>query len=91
PFGKEPMPVLEVLAKKHGFQLTMIPVTSPGVEQKSQWLQIRQLRPDYVVMWGWGVMNPTAIQEAANVNFPRDKMIGFWFAGAEPDVVPAGA
>ncbi|MFX8860402.1 hypothetical protein ABTM70_19920, partial [Acinetobacter baumannii] len=36
-------------------------------------------------------MNPTAIQEAANVNFPRDKMIGFWFAGAEPDVVPAGA
>ncbi len=91
PFGKEPIPVLEALAKKRGFQLTMIPVANPGVEQKSQWLQIRQIRPDYVVMWGWGVMNPTAIQEAANVNFPRDKMIGFWFAGAEPDVVPAGA
>ncbi|QRG06800.1 ABC transporter substrate-binding protein [Xanthobacter dioxanivorans] len=90
PFGKEPILVLEALAKKYGFQLTLIPVANPGVEQKSQWLQIRQLRPDYVVMWGWGVMNPTAIQEAANVNFPREKMIGFWFAGAEPDVIPAG-
>ena len=74
----------------NGFTFKAIPVTHPGVEQKSQWLQIRQDRPDYVLLWGWGVMNSTAINEAAAVNYPRDKMIGVWWSGAEPDVIPAG-
>jgi branched-chain amino acid transport system substrate-binding protein len=90
PYGKEPIPTLEVLAKKHGFTFTPIPVTHPGVEQKSQWLAIRQNRPDYVLIWGWGVMNGTAVKEAAAVAYPRDKMIGVWWSGAEPDVTPAG-
>ena len=63
---------------------------APGSEQKSQWLQIRQQRPDYVLLWGWGVMNSAAVTEAGNVNYPRDKMIGVWWSGAEPDVIPAG-
>ncbi|VIO79943.1 hypothetical protein CI1B_82770 [Bradyrhizobium ivorense] len=90
PYGKEPIPMLQVLAQKYGFEFTPIPVTHPGVEQKSQWLAIRQNRPDYVLVWGWGVMNSTAIKEAAAVAYPRDKMIGVWWSGAEPDVTPAG-
>jgi branched-chain amino acid transport system substrate-binding protein len=90
PYGKEPIPVLEALAKKEGFQLMLLPVTHPGVEQKATWLQIRQQRPNYVFLWGWGVMNSTAIKEAAAVGYPRDKMIGVWWSGAEPDVTPAG-
>jgi branched-chain amino acid transport system substrate-binding protein len=90
PYGKEPIPALESLSKKHGFTFTPIPVTHPGVEQKSQWLSIRQNRPDYVLIWGWGVMNGVAIKEAAAVAYPRDKMIGVWWSGAEPDVLPAG-
>src|SRR5207342_2996812 len=90
PYGKEPIPALQVLAQKHGFEFTPIPVTHPGVEQKSQWLAIRQNRPDYVLLWGWGVMNGTAIKEAAAVAYPRDRMIGVWWSGAEPDVTPAG-
>jgi branched-chain amino acid transport system substrate-binding protein len=42
-------------------------VTHPGVEQKATWLQIRQQRPDYVFLWGWGVMNSTSIKEAIAV------------------------
>ena len=68
---------------------TPMPVTHPGVEQKATWLQIRQNRPDYVLLWGWGVMNSTSIKEAAAVGFPRDKMFGVWWSGAEPDVRPA--
>jgi branched-chain amino acid transport system substrate-binding protein len=34
-------------------------------------------------------MNSTAIKEAAAVNYPRDKMFGVWWSGAEPDVRPA--
>ena len=90
PYGKEPIPALEERAKLNGFIFKAIPVTHPGVEQKSQWLAIRQDRPDYVLLWGWGVMNSTAIKEAAAVGYPRDKMIGVWWSGAEPDVIPAG-
>ena len=89
PYGKEPIALLEERAKMHGFSFTPMPVTHPGVEQKATWLQIRQNRPDYVLLWGWGVMNSTSIKEAAAVGFPRDKMYGVWWSGAEPDVRPA--
>ena len=90
PFGKEPIPVLQERAKMHGFELQMLPVTAPGVEQKSTWLQIRQSRPDYVFLWGWGVMNSTALKEAVATGYPREKMYGVWWAGAEPDVKDVG-
>jgi branched-chain amino acid transport system substrate-binding protein len=89
PYGKEPIPVLQEHAKKHGFELLTLPVTSPGVEQKATWLQIRQQKPDYVFLWGWGVMNSTAIKEAIAVGYPRLQMYGVWWAGAEPDTQPA--
>ncbi len=90
-YGKEPIRTLEELAEMHGFNLTQIAVDHPGQEQKSQWLQIRRERPDYVIMWGWGVMNQVAVQEAANIGYPMDQFIGNWWAGAEHDVTPAGA
>ncbi len=89
-YGKEPIRTLEDLSEKHGSELTLIPVDHPGQEQKSQWLQIRRERPDYVIMWGFGCMNQVAIQEAANMRFPMENFIGIWWAGAEHDVIPAG-
>ncbi|AXI41021.1 ABC transporter substrate-binding protein [Sulfitobacter sp. SK011] len=89
-YGKEPIRTLEELAKKHGFELSLLPVDHPGQEQKSQWLQIRREKPDNVVMWGWGVMNQVAIQEAANIRYPMDQFIGVWWSGAQHDVLPAG-
>jgi branched-chain amino acid transport system substrate-binding protein len=89
PYGKEPIALLTERAKRHGFQTMFLPVTHPGVEQKATWLQIRQNRPDYVLLWGWGVMNSTSIKEAVAVGYPRDKMYGVWWSGAEPDVRPA--
>ncbi|MDO5632162.1 MAG: ABC transporter substrate-binding protein [Paracoccus sp. (in: a-proteobacteria)] len=90
-YGKEPIRTLEELSKKHGFKLTLIPVDAPGQEQKSQWLQIRRERPDHVILYGWGVMNQAAIQEAANIRFPMENMIGIWWSGSELDVRPVGA
>ncbi len=90
-YGKEPIRTLTELAAKHGYEFIEIPVDSPGQEQKSQWLQIRQTRPDYVLFWGWGVMNQVAVQEAANVRFPMENFIGVWWSGSENDVLPAGA
>ena len=89
-YGKEPIPVLTDLAAKYGYELSTIPVPHPGVEQQSQWLQVRQIRPDWVILWGWGVMNPTALKAAARVGYPRNRMVGVWWSGAEEDVIPAG-
>jgi len=89
-YGKEPIPVLTDLGKKYGYDFTAIAVPHPGNEQQSQWLQIRQLRPDWVILWGWGVMNPTALKNAAKVGYPRGRMLGVWWSGAEEDVIPAG-
>ena len=41
-------------------------------------------------MWGWGIMNQVAIQEASNIRFPMENFIGVWWAGAQHDVLPAG-
>ena len=89
PYGKEPIKLLEARAKMEGFQLILLPVTHPGVEQKATWLQVRQQRPDYVFLWGWGVMNSTSIKEAIAVSYPRLQMYGVWWSSAEPDVTPA--
>ena len=90
PFGKEPIPYLQERAKLNGFELQLLPVTAPGTEQKATWLQIRQSKPDYVFLWGWGIMNSTALKEAQATGYPRDKMYGVWWAGAEPDVKDVG-
>ena len=91
PFGKELLPIVQERAAMHGFTLQLLPVPAPGVEQKAVWLQVRQQRPDYVVMQTWGVMTPTAIREAIAVGYPREKMFGTWWSGAEPDLKDIGA
>ena len=90
-YGREPIRTLETLSEMHGFELSQIAVDHPGQEQGNQWLQIRRERPDYVVMWGWGVMNQVAVQEAINTRFPMENFIGNWWAGADHDVEQAGA
>jgi branched-chain amino acid transport system substrate-binding protein len=90
PFGKEAIPILQERAAMHGYKLSLLPVTHPGVEQKSTWLQIRRDRPDYVINWGWGVMNSTLLKEAQDTGYPREKIYGVWWAGAEPDVKDVG-
>ncbi len=89
-YGKEPIRTLEELSKKHGFDLQLLAVDHPGQEQKATWLQVRREKPDWVMMWGWGVMNQVAIKEAASIRFPMDHFIGVWWSGSENDVLPAG-
>ncbi len=88
-YGKEPIATLELLADKYEYELMLVPVDHPGQEQKAQWLQIRREKPDYILMWGWGVMNSVAINEAANIRFPMENFIGVWWSGSEADVLPA--
>ena len=89
-YGKEPIPTLELLSIKYGFELQLYPVEWPGQEQKATWLQIRRSKPDWILQWNWGVSNSVAVKEAAGIKFPMDHFIGVWWSAAEPDVLPAG-
>ena len=90
PYGKEANPTLEDLARKYGFELTLLAVDHPGQEQKATWLQVRRLNPDWIYISGWGVMNQVAVKEAAAHGMKMDHVIGNWWTGTEADVVPAG-
>jgi branched-chain amino acid transport system substrate-binding protein len=90
PYGKEANSTLEELSKKYQFELTLLAVDHPGQEQKSTWLQVRRLNPDWIFMSGWGVMNQVAVKEAASIGFKMDHFIGNWWSANDSDVVPAG-
>jgi branched-chain amino acid transport system substrate-binding protein len=90
PYGREANPTLETLAGKYGFKLTVLAVDHPGQEQKATWLQVRRIKPDWIYISGWGVMNQVAVKEAATIGFPMDHVVGNWWTGTEADVVPAG-
>lgn len=91
PYGKEPLPLLEALGAKHGFEVLPIPVgLSEMQNQSAQWLQIRRERPDYVIMWGWGAMNAGAITEAVKTRYPMDQFVGVWWSGHSDDLQLVG-
>jgi branched-chain amino acid transport system substrate-binding protein len=90
-YGREPIPLLQDFAKDYGFTAKLYPV--PAAEMQNQsglWLNVRRDRPKWMIMWGWGAMNPTAIKEAAKINYPLDHFIGIWWSGSEDDARPAG-
>jgi branched-chain amino acid transport system substrate-binding protein len=90
-FGKEPIPLFEQFAKDYGFTLKLYPVAATEMQnQTSQWLNVRRDRPDYMVLYGWGALNPTAIKEAAKINYPMDKFVSIWWP-SEDDARSAGA
>jgi branched-chain amino acid transport system substrate-binding protein len=90
-YGREPIPLLEQLGKDYGFNVKLYPV--PAAEMQNQsglWLNVRRDRPNWMIMWGWGAMNPTAVKEAAKINYPMDHFVGIWWSGTEDDARPAG-
>lgn len=91
PYGREPIPTLNKMAEDNGFEVLLYPVAASSMtDQKSIWLDIRRTKPDWILMWGWGAMNPTAIKEASLIRYPMDRFIGNWWSAAEVDVEGAG-
>jgi branched-chain amino acid transport system substrate-binding protein len=91
PYGREPIPLLQSLAKDYGYTLKLYPVPVAQMQdQDSIWLNIRRDRPDWLYLQGWGAMNPTAVEEAAKNNFKMDHLVGVWWSGGDADARPAG-
>ena len=90
PYGREAIDFMDSMCEKHGCTHHPLEVPHPGNEQQSQWLNIRKLKPDYVLLRGWGVMNPVAMQTAVRTGYPVSRLIGNIWSNSDEDVIPAG-
>lgn len=85
-YGKEPIPTLEKLAEIEGFTLKVVPVDHPGEDQTAAWDEIKGINPDYILLWGWGIMNEIALRSAHDIGFPMENVMGIWWSANEDDV-----
>ena len=90
PYGREAIDFMDAMCDKWGCTHHPLEVPHPGNEQQSQWLNIRKLKPDYVLLRGWGVMNPVAMQTAVRTGYPVSRLIGNIWSNSDEDVIPAG-
>ena len=90
-YGRETLALLDQQAAQYGFAVQHLAVKPPGLDQKAIWLRVKVAQPDWVILRGaGGFMISTALQEAAQIGFPRDKIVGPFPACAEQDMVAAG-
>ena len=91
PAGKEPLPILEDLAKSEGFELRTFAVPAPGVEMGAQVLDITgRYKPDFVVTHLFGRAPSVSIKELKGKGYPLSKVIAFVWGSAEADIIAAG-
>ena len=91
PAGREPLPVLEALAKEEGYEMRTFAVPSPGVEMGAQVLDIAQrFRPDFVIAHLFGRSPSVAIKELKRVGYPLSKVVSFVWGASEADITAAG-
>jgi len=91
PAGKEPLPVLEALAKEEGFQMRTFAVPPPGVEMGAQVLDIAQrFKPDFVITHLFGRSPSVSIKELKRAGYPLAKVVSFVWGASEADIEAAG-
>ena len=90
-FGRETLAILDHQATQYGFAVQHLAAQPPGLDQKATWLRVKVAQPAWVILrTGGGVMTSTALKEAAQVGFLRDKIVGPHPTCAEQDMRPAG-
>src|SRR5215467_2412613 len=91
PAGKEPLPILEDLAKSEGFELRTFAVPAPGVEMGAQVLDITgRFKPDFVIAHLFGRAPSVFIKELKGKGYPLSKVVSLVWGSAEADIIAAG-
>jgi branched-chain amino acid transport system substrate-binding protein len=92
PFGKEPLPLLQELAKERGFELLTFPYAPPGNEQAAVWTQVRRANPSWSIIWGAGVGQTVSVKEAIRNGISPDKVASvIWLSETDMKVVGTDA
>jgi branched-chain amino acid transport system substrate-binding protein len=89
-YGRETLPMLDTQAAQYGFVVQHLAVPPPGLDQKATWLRVKVAQPDWVILRTSGIETTTALKEAAQVGFLRDKIVGPHPTCTEQNMIPAG-
>ncbi len=90
-YGRETIPLMEVLAEKFEFELQKFPVEWPGLEQSAIWTDIAERsKPDWIILRMWGQSTVVSLQEAARVEYPMPNIIGCPWSPTDQDISLAG-
>ena len=90
-YGRQPFPMFDELAKKHGFEWKSWALSWPALEQSAAWVDIgRRYKADYVIGWLYGQSCAVPYTEMKKVAYPLNKYISSLWCGTEDDVAPAG-
>ena len=88
PFGREPVPVLEELAERKGFELRTFAYPSPGTEQSATWSDVRRFQPDHVLLWGAGGGQAVSVREAIRAGIPQENVLSVvWMAETDAETI----
>ena len=91
PAGKEPLVILEDLAKSEGFEMRTFAVPAPGVEMGAQVLDITgRFKPDFVIAHLFGRSPSVSIKELKGKGYPMSKVISLVWGASEADIKAAG-
>jgi branched-chain amino acid transport system substrate-binding protein len=91
PAGKEPLAILEDLAKDEGFEMRTFAVPAPGLEMGAQVLDITgRFKPDFIISHLFGRAPSVFIKDLKGKGYPLSKVVGLVWASSEADIIAAG-
>jgi len=91
PTGREPIPMLEALAKSEGFELKTFSVPPPGIEMSAQVLDITlRFRPDFLITNLFGRAASVGVKALVRAGYSLDKAVTLAWGATEADLNAAG-
>jgi len=91
PTGREPLPMLEALAKSEGFELKTFSVPPPGIEMSAQVLDITlRFKPDFLITNLFGRAASVGVKALSRAGYPLDRAVALAWGATEADLEGAG-
>lgn len=91
PAGREPIPLVERIARKEGYQIRLFAVPPPGLEMAPQVIDItRRMRADWVITHLFGRSPSVSVKELHKAGFPLNRVVGLVWGTGEADAEAAG-
>ena len=87
-YGENISKFLSILSKKYGFKLISLPT---GYDKEQEiWSKIKKNKPDYILVYGSGIINSNSIKLISSINFPIKNLIGIHWSEPEENLIKYG-
>jgi branched-chain amino acid transport system substrate-binding protein len=91
PAGQEPLPIVEALSEREGFELKTFAVPAPGLEMGAQISDITErYKADFVIAHLFGRAPSVSIKGFREAGYPLEQVVSLVWGGAEADIEAAG-